>query len=348
MPFRRPPRSSHVLSVRPHIDARASRRALFALRLVLLVLAAWALRRELAEVHVGDLTSQLASYGWRHGALALAAATASFLVLGLIESLALRCAVSRVHVPLRAAMATAFVATAVGQSIGLSLLTGAAVRLRAYSRHRLDAAAVGRTSAFVTLTVALGLITCAGVALLPSGDPLRLGTVAVPVRPVAVVLLLVVAAYVTWAVVASRDLVGRGRWQLRRPTGRIAVAQLILSSTDWVLTAAVLFAVLPSATGLGFGALLRVYLIAQAVAMLSHVPGGAGVFEAVVLTLTARGQPSERAALVAALVSFRIIYYLLPLLGALVVAAITELRPRRMRHDIARTDLEPAVIQRVG
>jgi Predicted integral membrane protein len=299
-------------------------------------------------VHTGDLARQLASYGWRHGVLALAATTASFLLLGLIEALALRCAASRVRISRRSAMATAFVANAFSQSIGLALLTGAAVRLRAYSRHRLDASAVARTSAFVTLTSTLGLVACTAVALLASGDSLRLAAVALPARPVGLVLLLVIAAYVTWSVVASRDFVGRGRWRLRRPTGRVAAAQLLLSSADWMLTGTVLFAVLPSAAGLGFGELLRVYLIAQTVGMLSHVPGGAGVFEAVILTLAARGQPAQQAAVVAALVSFRIVYYLLPLLCALIVAAATELRPRRLRHEMPWTDNEPMVMRRVG
>lgn len=290
----------------------------------------------------------MASYGWRHAALALAGTAASFVALGLVESLALRCTVARLRVPWRAAMATSFVANAFSQSIGLSLLTGAAVRLRAYSRHRLDAAAVARTSAFVTLTITLGLVTCGAVALLIGGGPFRVATVTIRARPVGAVLLAGVAAYVTWSVVASRDHIGRGRWQLRRPTGRVALAQLLLSSADWLLTATVLFAVLPDAAGLGFAELLRVYLIAQTVGMLSHVPGGVGVFEAVMLTLTGRGHASQQAALVAALVSFRIVYYLLPLFGAMLVAAISELTPGHGRHRRVSVGEEPVVMQRAG
>jgi phosphatidylglycerol lysyltransferase len=160
---------------------------------------------------------------------------------------------------------------------------------------------------------------------------------------------LIVAAYLTWSVVASRDHVGHGNWQVRRPTARVAVAQLLLSAVDWLLTATVLFAVLPSAAGLGFGELLRVYVIAQTIGMLSHVPGGAGVFEAVMLTLTARGQTTtQQAAIVAALVSFRIVYYLLPLVAALVVAAVTELRPRPVRRGMPSAADEPTVTRRVG
>jgi phosphatidylglycerol lysyltransferase len=322
-----PPR----LPARLPINVRVSRAALLALRFLLLAFAIWSLRRELAGVHPNELARQLASYGWRHAVLAVAATVASFLALGLVEALALRCSVSRARVPRRAAMATAFVAHAFSQSIGFALLTGAAVRLRAYARYRLDPASVARTSAFVTLTITLGLLACGGGALIASSAPLRVVGVALPARPAGVALLLVVAAYVMWSLVTSRDQLRRAGWLPRRPTVGIASAQLLLSCTDWLLTASVLFAVLPRAAGLGFGELLRVYLIAQMIGMVSHVPGGAGVFEAVMLTLTARGSASQQAAVVAALVSFRIVYYLLPLVVAFAVAAIAELRQRDAR-----------------
>ena len=304
---------------------------------MLLTLAVWALRRELGSVHSDELARQIASYGWWHAAFAVAGTVASFGTLGMIESLALRVAAPRVRVAKRTAMVTAFVANAFSQSIGVALLTGAAVRIRAYRSRRLDAADVARTTAFVTLTVTLGLLACGGAALLAGRPSLHLANIIVPARPLGLVLLLIVAAYVAWSAVASREHLGWGRWQLRRPTGRIAVTQLVLSSADWLLTATVLFAVLPSAAGIGFAELLRAYLIAQTVGMASHVPGGAGVFEAVMLTLTVRGSPTAQAAVVAALVSFRIVYYLLPLVGALLVAAVVELRPRsaRVRDAVA-------------
>ncbi|HET9011725.1 MAG TPA: hypothetical protein VFN38_07900, partial [Gemmatimonadaceae bacterium] len=227
---------------------------------------------------------------------------------------------------------TAFVANAFSQSIGLALLTGAAVRVRAYARRGVDTAAVARISAFVTLTVTLGLLACGAIAFLASRAPLRVLRVTLPVHPLGLVLGLTVLAYLSWSLLAVRDQVGRGRWQLRRPRPRAALAQLLLASADWLLTGTVLFAVLPSSMGLEYAALLRAYLVAQTAGMMSHVPGGAGVFEAVMLTMLATGAATQRAGLVAALVMFRVVYYLLPLLVALGVAAVAELRPRRARR----------------
>jgi phosphatidylglycerol lysyltransferase len=303
------------------------------MRLGLLVLAGWALRRELAGVQMDELLRQFGGYGWRHAALALAGTIASFLVLGLIEMLAIRHA-NTARIPRRIVLTTSFVANAFSQSIGLSLLTGAAVRLRAYERRGVDAAAVARISGFVTLTVTLGLVACGAMAFLASSGPLRVLRMTLPVHPLGVVLALVVAAYLAWSLFAVSDQVGRGRWRLRRPRPRAAVMQLLLSSADWLLTGTVLFAVLPSSAGVGYGALLRAYLVAQTAGMVSHVPGGAGVFEAVMLTLLTTGDAQQRTTLVAALVMFRAVYYLLPLLAALAMAVVAELRPKAV-HPIA-------------
>lgn len=312
------------------------------MRLGLLVLAGWALRRELAGVQTDELLRQFGGYGWRHATLALTGTLASFLVLGLIELLAIRHA-NTAHIPRRTAMTTAFVANAFSQSIGLALLTGAAVRLRAYARRGVTASAVARISAFVTLTITLGLLACGAVAFLASREPLRALRLTLPVHPLGALLGLAVLAYLAWSLFAVRGQVGRGRWQLRRPRPRAAVAQLLLSSSDWLLTGTVLFAVLPSSLGFEYGALLRAYLVAQTAGMASHVPGGAGVFEAVMLTLLAHGAVTQRAGLVAALVMFRVVYYLLPLLVALGVAAVAELWPTGV-HRIAAPALERELV----
>lgn len=290
-------------------------------------------------MQLGEVVRQFGGYGWRHAALALTGTLASFATLGLIELLAVRYA-DATRVSRRTAMTTAFVAHAFSQSIGLALLTGTAVRLRAYGRRGLDAAAVARISGFVTLTITLGLLACGAGALLASRTPLHVRGVALPVRLVGALLAVVVLAYLGWSIVASREHIGRGRWLLQRPSARVAVGQLALSSADWLLTGTVLFAMLPASAGVDYGSLLRAYLVAQTLAMASHVPGGVGVLEALVLTLTVTGAGAQRSALIAALVMFRIVYYLAPLAGALVVAGAAELRPRRA----ARVGTEPMVL----
>jgi phosphatidylglycerol lysyltransferase len=295
---------------------------LIALRIALLCLAAWALRRDLSGLDAADLSRQLHEYGWHALTLGLLCTAGSFVALGVIEVIGLRYA-ERGDVPPRVVAATSFVANAFSQSIGLALLTGSAVRLRAYARHGLDAAAVARVSAFVTLTVSLGLLATGSGALLASEAPLRLFDLAIPVRPAGAVLGLVVLAYLAWSAFGVREVVNEGAWEIRRPSLPVAVGQLLVSA---------LVCVMPAAVGIGYGTLMRVYLVAQTVGTMSHVPGGAGVFELVMLTLLASVvSPELRAALVASLVMFRVLYYLLPLAVALVVALGAELMPSRGR-----------------
>ncbi len=311
---------------------------------MLLVAACWAMHRELAGLHPRDVLAQLEGYGWRHAALGLATAAASFVVLGLIELTALRRATTgepRKVVPRRAAMLTAFVANAVSQSVGLALLTGAAIRQRAYARYGLDAGAVARATGLVTLATTLGLVAASAGALLASTEPLHVHGAIVSVRPLGGVLALLVLTYLVWSIVGHSKTLGRGRWSLPTLPFRQSSRQLALSVLDWLLTATVLFAFVPAALGLGFWSVLRAYMIAQVIGVTSHVPAGAGVLEFVLLALLAGAAPAAaRAAVVASLVMFRVVYYLVPLVAAMIVAAVSEFR--------APAPLLPAFTEGVG
>ncbi|MEO8563799.1 MAG: hypothetical protein ABI601_17100 [bacterium] len=297
------------------------------LSVVLFAVAAWALRRELHETSIGAIVQNVRRYDAAHILLALLCTVASFLALGAIELLALRY-VGRRDVSRTTAVTTGFVAHAFSQSVGLALLTGAAVRLRAYRSRGVDAVTVARLSAFVTLTVALGLLATGAAALIASSAPLRVGRMAMPVKPLGATLALVVLAYLVWIAI-GRGAEPTGRWGIARPSTTMAISQIVLASLDWLITGTVLFALLPSSLAISYVELLRIYLSAQTVAVASHVPGGLGVFELVVLTLGPTDVPGTRVALIAALVMFRVVYYLAPLVAAIVVAGGAELTSRR-------------------
>ena len=316
------------------------------LRIILAIAAVWALRRELSGVRIDSLMTRVSAYGWRHLAFGAACTAGSFLVLGLVEFLALRHAdnASGARIRVRIALGTAFVANAMSQSVGIALLTGAAVRARAYARHGLDAIAVAQVTAFVTITATVGLLAAGAVALLASPSPVMIGRTAIAVRPLGLLLGAGVFAYLAWSIVVRRNSIGVGRWRLVRPSPGLAMSQVVLSTTDWLLAGAVLFAFMPSSLNLDLPTVLGAYVIAQVVAVTSHVPAGAGVFEIVVLSLLMRLLAStDRAAVVAALVMFRVLYYLVPLCIAILGAATVELarvrRSRERRRDVSYAEL---------
>lgn len=315
------------------------------LRCVLIAAACFALWREVHGLQIHQLVGDIASVGFARMGVALAATVASFALLGVVEVLAVRrTALGIDHVVgIRSAMVTAFVSNALSQSVGISVLTGAAVRLRAYARHGLDAAAVARVTAFVTITATMGLLAAGSVAMYTAGEGVSSGPVAFATRPTALLLALLVVAYLVWSMVGAAGGIGVGRWRLERPSPALAASQVLISSLDWLLTGMVLYAVMPAHAGLTPALVLGAYMIAQTAAVTSHIPAGAGVFEVIVLAVLTRGAPdASRTAIVAALVLFRILYYVLPLCAALAVAVVT--RPSRRTVPAARVHRRPAAL----
>jgi phosphatidylglycerol lysyltransferase len=119
------------------------------------------------------------------------------------------------------------------------------------------------------------------------------------------------------------------RWEVRPPPLDLALGQLLVSALDWSLAALILFVLLPPGS-VSYSALALTFLLAQFAGLVSHVPGGLGVFETVMLTTL--GEPVGVAPLLAALAVFRAVYYLLPLLVAALLLVGSELsRPERAR-----------------
>ena len=313
--------------------------ASIAVRVALLAVAFLVLRRALDGVGVNDLFVSLRGYGIRHLGLSIAFTALSFVTLGMLELVALQYVGKRAEriVPKRSAMATAFVAHAYSQSVGLAILTGTGVRIRSYSRYGLDSLDVARLSVFVTVSATLGLLTTGAVAFVTMTGPVVLRGFTLSMTAVGLLLLLPVVAYAAWGTFGRSDFHGRGSWRIRRPSLVVAAEQIGISSLDWVLAGTVLFFLLPTQLHWSYSGFLGVYLVAQTVAVLSHVPGGVGVFEAMILILlTADASdkaipPAFAASVAASLIVYRIVYYLLPLCVAIVLSVVAEMIRMRGR-----------------
>ncbi len=310
-----------------------------ALRISIALLALYALERELSRIDRSALIAGLTGFGWKPIVAALACAGASFLSLGVFELLALRdtagykgCEAAG-RVPRGTAIMTSFIANAFSQSIGMAVLTGSAVRVRAYARYGVRAAAIARVSAFVTLTATLGLLAAGGVAFFEGPAAMRFGSFSLSMRAFGVLLSLPSIVYLAWALLGKGTLGGR-KWGVHPPSRRLAFSQVVLSVIDWLLTGTVLFVLLPATAAIGYFAFLAIYLIAQTVGVVSHVPGGIGVFEASFLSLVGAAVAVPGASLLAAsLVMYRVVYYLIPLVIAMAVAALVDLRQKHREAE---------------
>ncbi|AHG87645.1 Lysylphosphatidylglycerol synthetase, domain of unknown function DUF2156 [Gemmatirosa kalamazoonensis] len=137
------------------------------------------------------------------------------------------------------------------------------------------------------------------------------------------------AAVATPAVSASAvsvSAVSVGGWRFPVPSPTLAVAQLVLAAADWTVAGSVLYALLPhQAAAVPFLTFLGAFLLAQFAGVVSHVPGGIGVFEWVIVRLLRPYAPNA-AAVLGALVAYRAVYYLLPFVAALGALALHETR----------------------
>jgi phosphatidylglycerol lysyltransferase len=219
---------------------------------------------------------------------------------------------------------TSFLAYAIANSVGFSMLSGASVRYRFYSRWGITGQQFSRIVISYSVTFWLGLLALGGLSLVFS--PL-LADVAFPgtVTTVGIALLSISIAYVVAAAVRRRPISVWG-FQLPLPSGRLAMLQLLLSSLDWALAGAVLYVLLPRGAA-PFPVVLSAFVAAQILGLAAHVPGGIGIFEGVIVLLLKPYMTSVQ--LAPALVAYRVIYYLAPLSIALIVLAGAEITERR-------------------
>ncbi len=233
----------------------------------------------------------------------------------------------------RTALAS-FIGYVFNMNLGLSVLGSTAVRYRLYSTWGLGAVEIGKIVAFCALTTGLGLCGASGAVFLFGDTPGQADAWMTPwhLRGLGILLLLAVAGYVVACARVRRPLQLRS-WQLALPNWRIGLLQVILAPGDLLAAGGVLFLLLP-ANDVSYPAFLSVYLFAVVAGLISHVPGGLGVFETVILL----GLPTQApdSAVLASLVAFRGIYYLFPFAtGILLLAAHEVLQHRRRIARVA-------------
>ncbi|MFT4191851.1 MAG: bifunctional lysylphosphatidylglycerol flippase/synthetase MprF [Comamonas sp.] len=308
------------------------------LRLALLVLVLLAmgsavfesLEHLLAEVNYRRIVALVNGTPPHLLALATLAAAASYLCLTGYDFSSLR--YLGLHGRLRRSTIalTSFIAFALGNTVGLGALAGGAVRMRMFTAAGLEPLQVARAAAFNALAFGVGTATFGAAALLWGASAIEdlVGWPAGLLR-LAALLLLAGVGGLLWCCAHGRRLRLRG-WQIELPSLRLALQQLVITGADLSFAALTLWILLPT-DGLAWGTYLTFYLLALAVGVISHVPAGLGVFEAVMLLGIGRAVPA--AELAAALVLYRVIYFLLPLAlaAALLVAHEARLQAARAR-----------------
>ncbi|SFW32479.1 hypothetical protein SAMN03159511_2334 [Pseudomonas sp. NFACC19-2] len=274
----------------------------------------------------GEVRQALSDYSLQTLLVGALIACASYLVFGCYDLLGRH--YSRHHLPARQVLPVAMVCYAFNLNF-TTWIGGVAMRYRLYMRLGLSASTVTRILSLSLLTNWTGYMALAGVLfslrLVQLPDNWGLGVTGLQL--VGFALLGVVSAYIGICAFARQRV-----WHLRErsitlPSLRMAVMQIVLGASNWALMAALIFWLLPE--GAAYTSVLGVLLISCMAAVVAHIPAGLGVLEAVFLALL-QHQYSQ-ASLIAALLAYRVLYYLLPLLLASATYLVLEKRAKTLR-----------------
>ncbi len=228
-------------------------------------------------------------------------------------------------------MLTTFISYAFNLNFG-SLVGGLAFRFRLYAKQGLEPGVISQIFGFSMLTNWLGYLVLAGVLCIvqpiapPEEWPLGSGALSL----LGAALLATACAYLgLCAFSKKRTLSVRGH-SLHLPSLRMALLQMAMSSLNWMLIAGTAYLLLQQQVG--YASVLMVALAAAVAGVITHVPAGIGVLEAVYITMLS--DQVAKSELVAALLVYRALYYLLPLAVAIVAFLLFEWR---LKKQAART-----------
>jgi phosphatidylglycerol lysyltransferase len=295
--------------------------------LALIVVAVLVLGEELRKMPPRELAATMRQVPGTALALAAALTFLNYLILTGYDQLAfvyIRRPIARWQISM-----ASFVGYAIANNVGFALLSGTSARYRFYSRWGLSGEDISRVVLFYSTTYWLGLNVVGGWAL--AGGEMQGIDAYVPAaltRLVGWLFIISALAYPVF-VLARRAPICVAGMTIELPGGGLVASQFLLSMLDWAVAAAVLYVLIPDPRP-DYLYFLGAFLAAQLVALISHVPGGLGVFESLMVLLL----QLPAASVLPALALFRVIYYLVPLGCALLVLIFDEASQRR--HQVVQ------------
>lgn len=301
-----------------------------ALGLIAVLVSFWLLYREFRGQSLGPgLIAAFRAIPPHRYFLAFGATIVAYVALAYYDWIALLHLDVR-HISWRFIVACSFTTYALSHNIGASVVSGAMVRYRGYATKGLKAAQVAVLVAICALTFVLGELLVGGYALIARPHALaQLGDL-LPAfltypwagRVIGLACLGAVALYVGGALFKLPSLTFFGV-QISYPRMGIIARQLIAAPAEILGAAGIIFYALPDAGNPGFLVVVAVFIMSFSAALASNAPGGIGVFELVFLK-SMPGAPHD--GVLAALLLFRLLYLLIPLVIAVFIVLGFERR----------------------
>ncbi len=280
------------------------------------------------NVNWSEVYQTLRNYNARTLWLAGAATALSYAVYCCFDVLGKRYAQHKL--PVRQIVPVTFVCYAFNLNLS-AWVGGIALRYRLYSRLGLRTSQITRVFTMSVLTNWLGYLWLAGLIfamgwITPPAD-WEIGRTALRVLGAA---LLMASIVYLWACGFSK----RRHWTVRRheihlPSLRLALVQMLMGAANWALMALVVYFML--AQKATYPEVLGILMISSVAGVIAHIPAGLGVIETVFVAML--GDDLNQATIVAGLIGYRVVYFLVPLLFATVLYVVLELRARKLRSN---------------
>jgi uncharacterized membrane protein YbhN (UPF0104 family) len=318
------------------------------LSLLIIAFAITTLIRTLKGVDTGVVLIALTEIP--HGRIGLAAlcVVGAFCTLTFYDFFALR-TIGKKHVPYRIAALASFTSYTIGHNIGATVFTGGAIRFRIYSDYGLSAIDVAKICFLSGLTFWLGNAFVLGIGMAwhpwaaSAMDQLPLAIN----RLIGLVAIAAIVAYLVWLNSGeSRRELGQNGWKVVLPSARLTLVQILIGVVDLGFCATAMYLLMPAQPGIDFISLAVVFILATLLGFASHAPGSIGVFDAAMLVALPE---FSREQLLATLVVFRILYFVIPFAIAISILGTRELwlsvvRPWQKRRRLNEGLSAPAVV----
>jgi glycosyltransferase 2 family protein len=279
--------------------------------LLIIVFAITTLVRTLRGVDTGVILTALTEIPPAHIALAALCVIGAFCTLTFYDFFALR-TIGKKHVPYRIAALSSFTSYTIGHNIGATVFTGGAIRFRIYSDYGLSAIDVAKICFLSGLTFWLGntFVLGIGMAWHPWAASAMDQLPPAVNRLIAIGGVAAIVAYLVWLTMGeTRRELGQNGWKVVLPSARLTLLQILIGVIDLGFCACAMYLLMPAQPGIDFVSLAVVFILATLLGFASHAPGSLGVFDAAMLVALPE---FGREQLLATLVVFRILYFMIP------------------------------------
>src|SRR6202795_4231979 len=292
--------------------------------LLIIIFAVTSLVHTLKGVDTSIILTALTEIAPHRIGLAALCVVGAFCTLTFYDFFALR-TIGKTQVPYRIAAMSSFTSYTIGHNIGATVFTGGAIRFRIYSDYGLTAIDVAKICFLSGLTFWLGntFVLGIGMAWHPWAASAMDQLPPAINRLIALGGLAAIVAYLVWLTLGDeRRELGQNGWKVTLPSAPLTLVQILIGVVDLGFCATAMYLLMPAQPGIDFISLAVVFILATLLGFASHAPGSLGVFDAAMLVALPE---LGREQLLATLLVFRVLYFLIPFSLSISIMGTREL-----------------------